>query len=128
MSKEFEVPGFKPGVYVAGEDLSADQFKAVKLNNAGAVVKCGDGDLALGILKNAPILGEACEIDESGISKALIGGAVTNAMTKLASDANGKLIVAASGKHVVGVSAVGGLADGDKASVEVVGKAGALLA
>lgn len=128
MSKEFEVEGFKPGVLVAGADLSTHQHKAVALNNAGAVVLAGDGVLALGILKNAPILGEACEIDFDGISKAIIGGSVTNAGTKLAANASGQLIAAASAKHVVAILLVPSVAAGDKASVKVVGLAGQLLA
>lgn len=128
MSKELEVAGFKPGVLVAGADLSSHQFKQVKLDNSGDVVLAGDGDLVLGTLQNKPIQGEACEIEMDGISKAVIGASVTNAGTKLASDASGKLITAVSAKHVAAIALYGGLADGDVVGVKVVGLSGQLLA
>lgn len=128
MSKEFEVEGFKPGVLVAGADLSAHQHKAVMLDTAGAVVLATAGALVLGILKNAPVLGEACEIDFSGISKAVIGAGVTNAGTKLASNGSGLLITAVSTNHVAAILLVPGVASGDKASVKIIGLSGQVLA
>lgn len=124
----FQVPGFKPGCLVAGADLSAKQFYAVKLNSAGEVVLAGDGELSIGLLQNKPVSGEACEIDMDGISKAVMGGTTANANTKLASDGNGKLITAASGKHVVAILLAPSAVSGDILSVKVVGAAGQLLA
>jgi len=39
----FEVPGFKPGVLKAAADLSAEQFNAGALNNAGDIALAGAG-------------------------------------------------------------------------------------
>lgn len=128
MSEAYEVPGFKPGVLVAGADLSAKQFQPVKLNSSGLVVLGGDGDLCLGILQNAPISGEACEIDMDGISKAVAGAALATPGTKLASNGTGKLIAAASAKHVVAVSLSTAGADGEILAVKIVGLSGQLLA
>lgn len=127
MSNAYQVPGFKPGTFTAGADLSGHQFKSVKLNAAGNVVLCGDGELSLGILQNKPISGEACEIDMSGISKAIMGGIVANAGTKLASDLNGKLIAAVATKHVVAILLAPSAVDGDVLSVKVIGTSGQLL-
>jgi hypothetical protein len=128
MSKEFEVPGFKPGVLVAAADLSSYQYRAVKLNTSGEVALCGAGEAAIGILQNKPVAGEACEIDMDGISKAVMGATIANAGGKLASDANGKLVAAVSTNYVVAQLLTTAAADGVISSVKVIGSAGQLLA
>lgn len=124
---EFEVAGFKPGVFEAGADLSALQFRAVKLDGSGNVVLCGAGERALAMLQNKPILGESAEIDMDGITKAEAGAAYA-VNVQLMSDANGRLITATSGNRVVAHSLKPAAALGDKVSVKVIGLAGALLA
>lgn len=123
-----EVAGFKPGVLDASVDLSAKQFHAVKVGAADhEATISGDGDLSLGILQNDPIAGEAAEIEMDGISKAVIGASVSRG-DKLAANAAGKLITAASAKHVVAIALEAGGADGEKISVKVIGSSGQLLA
>ena len=120
MSKEFEVSGFKPGVLVAGADLSTHQYKPVAIDTDGDVILAVDGALAIGILQNKPLEGEACEIEMDGISKAVIGVSLTNAGTLLTPAATtGKLVAAASGDFVCAVQLAAGLADGDIAAVKV---------
>lgn len=128
MSNAFEVAGFKPGVLKAGADLSSAQFLGVKLNNAGDVVLAGDGDLSIGVLQNKPILGEACEIEFDGLSKAVSGAAVANAGTKLATNAAGKYIAAVSTKHVVAVNLTPSGALDELFTVAVIGLKGHILA
>ena len=42
--------------YVAGQDLSNYQFRAVKIFTDGTVKLCGTGDAMIGILQNDPPL------------------------------------------------------------------------
>lgn len=123
----YEIPGFKPGSLKAGADLRTSRYLGVKLDANGDLVLAGDGDLNFAILQNKPNTGEECEIDCDGFSKAVAGAAFDEG-DKLATDAAGKFITAASGKHVaaVAVTAPGG-AD-ELPVVKIVGAAGALLA
>ncbi len=121
-----EVPGFRPGVFVAGADLSTSQYLAVKLDANGKLVLAGDGDLAAGILQEEPILDEAAEIDMDGVSKAVFGATVLPG-EELMSNAAGKLIPATgSTKRVVAVALIGGAVD-TLGSVKVVGLSGRAL-
>lgn len=128
MSTEFEVAGFKPGVLVAGEDLSSYQFHPVKVHTDGTVLKSGEGEYSVGILQNKPVAGEACEIDMDGISKGMIGDTIANAGTKLKADTDSRLVAAGSGDHVVAQLLVPSVVDGQLAAVKVIGAAGQLLA
>jgi hypothetical protein len=98
----YEIPGRKFGVLPAGADLSAKQFTAVTVaavSGVPSIVSAGAGASAHGILQNKPISGEAAEIMESGVSKALLGGTVA-VDDQLSGDANGKLIVAITGAYI----------------------------
>ena len=80
---------------VAGADLSAAQYKAVKLNSSGAAVLAGAGEFAIGILQNNPASGVAAMIATVGaISKAKAGGSITAGAT-VAVNASGLLVDAA---------------------------------
>jgi len=128
MSNAFEVPGFRPGVLKAGADLSALQFRAVKLDANGDLIVTGAGEQAAGILQNKPVSGEACELEMDGISKATAKAAFGEGIELMAEAATGKLLTATSGNRVVAVSLTPAGADGDLVSVKVVGLSGALLA
>ena len=80
---------------IAGADLSAAQFLAVKLTSTGLVI-AGAGDFALGILQNKPANGQAATVRIDGKSKFVAGGAVTKGAL-LASDAAGKAKAATAG-------------------------------
>lgn len=126
MSVEFELPLLRAGVHEAGADLSSDQFKAVKYDASGNIVLAGAGERSVGILQNAPINGEAAEIEESGYSKAVLGAVVT-AGQELAANAAGLLVPAAVGNAVVAVAKHGGAAN-QIVGVRVIGQAGRVLA
>lgn len=65
---------------VAGADLSAAQYKFVKLNSSGeAVAVAAATDLPIGILQNAPTSGQEAEVLVSGGSKLVLGGTVAAA-------------------------------------------------
>lgn len=87
----FEIAGFKPGNFVAGADLSALQFRFVKLNSSGLVVAITlAADRAIGILQDKPSAsGRSAEIMCDGISKLVAGQAMT-AGNSVGPDANGK--------------------------------------
>lgn len=96
----------------AGADLSAAQFKAVKYNGSGNLVVAGAGESACGLLQNDPALGQTGDVMLLGISRAIAGDAVAKG-AKLAADAQGRLVTAASGDHVVAIAQDVAAAAGD---------------
>jgi hypothetical protein len=79
MAGQFEIPLFAPGCFKAGAaSLAAKQFYFVKLDSAGDIVVCAAAtDVPIGILQNAPGVGEACEVMMAGISKVSSDAALT---------------------------------------------------
>ena len=66
----FEQPLFVLTGLKAGADLSAKQFRFVKLDSSGDVVVCaGVTDIPIGVLQNKPTSGQAVEVMAIGISK-----------------------------------------------------------
>lgn len=65
--------------FEAGENLSAKQFFAVKLNSSGQVVLAGAGERVIGILQNKPESGAAAKVAtvRGTTSKLKFGGSVT---------------------------------------------------
>jgi hypothetical protein len=62
----------------AGADLSAEQFKFVKLDTSGnVVVAAATTDRPIGVLQNTPEQNEAAEIAISGITKVKAGGSAS---------------------------------------------------
>ncbi|MCL4715471.1 MAG: hypothetical protein KJZ75_11220 [Hyphomonadaceae bacterium] len=74
---------------IAGADLSAKQYTAVKQNSSGQVVAAGAGEKALGILQNKPTSGQAATVAVGGVSKWIAGGVVAPD-AEVAADADGK--------------------------------------
>lgn len=73
----FEIPGFVLGVLLAGDDLSAKQYRFV-VGTAGDGVGVATGaGWALGVLKNAPKEGAVCEIVTSGVAEVICDDTVT---------------------------------------------------
>lgn len=87
----YEIPGFKPGTLVAGADLSALQYRFVKLNASGQVVAItADTDQPIGILQDKPAAaGRSAEVMCNGISK-LVGAQAMTAGNKVGPSANGR--------------------------------------
>lgn len=103
-----------PGI-VAGSDLSAKQFHAVKLTGELQVGAAAANDLSLGILQNDPLQGDAAAVAYAGVSKVKSGAnlAVGN---RVAPDASGALVPAGSGDFPIGVALEAGVS-GDVVSV-----------
>lgn len=73
----FDQPGFKPSSFKAANTLAAKQFYFVEITAADTVDACNAAtDHPIGIVNNAPLAGETCEIVSSGISKVKLGGTV----------------------------------------------------
>lgn len=85
----------------AAVDLSAAQFKAVKITAARAVNLANTGGEAIyGILQNKPTAGQAADVGFVGVSKAVAGAAV-NAGDYLMTDTSARMITATSTNHRV---------------------------
>lgn len=88
--------------FFAGEDLSGDQFKFVKLDPNGNVIKCtGVTDQPVGVLQNDPASGEEASVMITGISKVNASGVLAlNAV--IATDAASQAQVAVALQFPVG--------------------------
>lgn len=86
--------------------LATKQFYHVKLDNSGNVVICGvAAEKAIGILQNAPAIGEAALVRVFGPSKAVAGGTITlSGMTLVTTDNAGKVVAATTGGFPSGVA------------------------
>jgi hypothetical protein len=84
--------------FKAGADLSAatNKYLAVKFDGSGDIVLCGAGELAVGFLFNLPALGDAAEVATLGGGALGISNATIAAGVLVKSDANGKLVAAAT--------------------------------
>jgi hypothetical protein len=85
----------------AAVDLSAAQFKAVKITGSRVLNLASTGGEAIhGILQNKPKQGAPCNVAFGGISKALAGAAFS-AGAFLMTDTSGRFITATTGNMVV---------------------------
>jgi hypothetical protein len=94
----------------AGEDLSAKQFFFVKVSAKDTVVKCGAGELAMGVLQDKPASGEWGNVAVSGIVMVSANGSF-DAGDFVASDSGGEAVEAATTAHILGIAMAAG-ADG----------------
>lgn len=92
-----EIPAFKMGHLPAAADLSSSQYLGVKVVAGGIDVVSAAGELAVGILQNKPVSGEAAEVTVLGISKAVSSGSLSKG-AKVAFDSAGKLKAAVLGR------------------------------
>jgi len=90
---------------VAGADLSAAQYKFVKLNSSGQAIICAAAtDSPIGVLQNAPLSGQEAEVLIVGGTKITAGAAITLPNT-IGTDANGKAVALTTTdttKYIVG--------------------------
>lgn len=89
--------------YVAGADLSAKQYLAVKLTAANTVGVAAAGEKAIGVLQNKPTSGLAAAVREIGRTKLVVDGnaAAIAAGDFLKSDALGKGVKTTTDKDFV---------------------------
>lgn len=102
---------------VAGADLSAAQYKFVKLNASGQVVVCsGATDLPIGVLQNDPASGAEAEVLVVGGTK-IIAGAAIGEGAQIGTSSAGKAAALVAGtdttKYVAGTLLTESGADGE---------------
>lgn len=100
----------------AGADLSAAQFKIVKIDTAAnkqVVLQASLGARGDGVLLNKPTANQAADVGLYGTMKALAGAAVATAGIELAVDATSRLIGAVSTNQVFGISISSAAAAGE---------------
>lgn len=89
--------------FEAGEDLTGQQFRFVKVDTAGKVVRAGNNELAIGVLQNKPDSGQAASVRCGGISKIVAGGVIT-AGDRVGSDSQGRAKGGASAAVTLGIA------------------------
>ena len=105
--------------FVAGEDLSAKQFKFVTLESDGQVdVADSAGENCIGVLLNNPTAGAAATVVISGKVMVESGGTIA-AGAAVQADANGDALTAASGDVVMGY-ALEAAVDGQIMAIELI--------
>lgn len=94
---------------VAAADLTAQQFRVVKVNASGQAALANATDLnAIGILQDKTPAGAAATVAVAGSSKARAGGTIA-AGAAVTSDANGNVVAAATGRQIIGHALTGGV-------------------
>ncbi len=111
-----------PGI-VSGIDLTAAQYQIVKLSAAKTVILCSAvTDVPFGVLQNTPRAGQAASVCTHGVSKCVVGAAVTFGAI-LGTDLNGRAVAYAPGtdttKYAVGTVIEPGAAALGVATVQV---------
>lgn len=92
----------------AAGDLSADQYRFVKVTSDGEVELAGDGDAAFGVLQNDPdAAGKAATVAVAGITKVRCSATVA-AGVAVGSAANGLAAPATSAEIILGTMIVDG--------------------
>ena len=105
--------------YVAAADLSANQYYFVKFDANGEIVLCdGITDKALGVLQNAPKLGQEALITTYGNTKIVASAALSDG-DAVAPTADGKAQVAVSTQFARGRIVGASTADEDIATINL---------
>ena len=105
--------------FIAGEDLSAAQFKFVTLESDGQVdLADAAGENCIGICLVGGAAGAAVTVAISGKTMVKAGGTIA-AGAAVQTDANGDAITAASGDYVMGYALEAGV-DGQIIAVELI--------
>lgn len=100
---------------VAGGDLSAEQYKFVKLNSSGQAVVCAAvTDRPIGVLQNAPASGGVAEVLVVGGTKLVAGGSITEgAALGITSAGKGKALTVGTDttQYILGTAVTEGASD-----------------
>ena len=95
---------------ITAADMSAKQFRAVKVDAAGKAALAGAGENSVGIIQDPMPAGHAAAVMCLGISFAVYG-AVVAAGANLTPDANSALVTAAGADCVLAIALEGGQAN-----------------
>ncbi|NPV72075.1 MAG: DUF2190 family protein [Firmicutes bacterium] len=123
----YEIPVFDFTLEAAA-DLSASQYRFVRVDANGRAALCGAGQPAVGVLQNKPsAAGQAAQVRALGITKVVAGAAIAKGAL-VASDASGQAVAATvttantttgalTGSHVAGIALEAAAAAGGVISV-----------
>lgn len=103
----YEIPGFVLGPLLAGDDLSAAQYRFVDGAAGDAIGLATAAAQPLGTLNNAPAEGDVCEIVTSGVAKVKCDGTIAE-FAKVEVGASAGAVTIASG-FAVGVALEAGV-------------------
>lgn len=92
----------------AGADLSALQYTFVTVNSSGLAVGAAANSLAIGVLQNDPISGQAANIAHGGETKIKLGGTLTPGALVEVGTAGVAVAATGAGSYVKGVLTKGG--------------------
>lgn len=119
----WELPIMKLPGMSAGADLSAQQFRAVKItaaNTVGAIA--ADTDSPIGVLQNNPTAGQTAEVMTMGVTRMAASAAIAVAAS-VGIAADGRAVTRALGtdttKHVIGTALEAAGAAGDIIAVYI---------
>ena len=105
--------------FIAGQDLSAAQFKFVTLEADGQVdLANAAGEKAIGVLLNQPVAGSAATVCMTGKVTVEAGASVT-AGDEIATNAAGEAVTATTGNIVMGY-ALEDAVDGQIFAIELI--------
>ena len=105
--------------FIAGEDLSAAQFKFVTLESDGQVdLADAAGERAIGVCLVGGPAGAAVTVAMSGKVNVIAGGTIA-AGAAVQTDANGDALTAATGDYVMGYALEAGV-DGQIIAIELI--------
>jgi hypothetical protein len=112
----------------AAADLSALQYRFVKVDGDGKAAICGDDGNAIGVLQNAPGSGEAATIAISGVTKLYIGTTSTlDSGSIISCEADGAGKIQDSGAYRLGICLEDSTANGDIISIVFTGANGSTV-
>lgn len=97
--------------YVAGEDLTGKQYTFVT-SDGDEVTSTGDGEAATGVLWNEPTDTDAATVVRGGEVNVYVGTGGLTVGAEVASDADGKAVVAVSTDVILGEARTAADADG----------------
>ena len=95
---------------ITAADMSAKQYRAVKIDGTGKAALAGAGENAVGIIQDPVPAGHAAAVMCLGISYAVYGDVVA-AGANLTPDANGALVTAAGDDCVLAIALEAGVAN-----------------
>lgn len=87
----------------AGADLSAKLYFIAKVDTDEDIILCGDGQAALGVIREAAVQDKPVTVQYGGIAK-VSAGAAFNAGVLVASDGNGQAVLATTGEYAIGMA------------------------
>lgn len=87
----------------AGADLSAKLYFIAKVDTDEDIILCGDGQAALGVIREAAAQDSPVTVQTGGVAK-VSAGAAFNAGVLVASDGNGQAVLATSGEYAIGMA------------------------